>query len=429
MSLATRGSLLLVGVTLTALGPFGVASYWRAAAEQRIAGETAAALLACGLDAHLKSTRTATAGAAVVELAKAGSRIRWAAACERSGTCIEFVRRFAIPAETIAAQIDFDRRQATLRPFELPGQAPGGLQLLTIADGRPDVLLAAVVELDTDTAAAARAADIALVAGPAAALLLGVLVLRYAIVRPVRRLSTGVEQAETALRACTAGDAIPAELAALVQRVQESEQELSRWRGEAGALRQSLERRLEARTADVTRALRQAERAADTDPLTQLANRRVLERELPGMFATQRANGDELSVIWFDVDNFKPFNDRRGHAAGDELVCFAARLLCSAARREGDLAVRYGGDEFVLVLRGTALHEAAYIARRLARLFDQHVRTLGDVPAPPGLSAGVASLQRSAPRDAAHLLSIADAAMYEAKRSARDVVTADRTPR
>jgi diguanylate cyclase (GGDEF)-like protein len=166
------------------------------------------------------------------------------------------------------------------------------------------------------------------------------------------------------------------------------------------------------RIARLSTARREAERAlhrlATSDPLTGLPNRAACVDRL-GL--ELRAGGDDLAVLFCDLDGFKPVNDRLGHAAGDDLLVAVAEHL-RADLRGGDLVSRFGGDEFVIICRGPDAVEAvterihALVARDLAAGGEQ-VRI--------GVSVGVAHVRPGDGTD--DLLTRADLAMYEAKKS------------
>ena len=209
----------------------------------------------------------------------------------------------------------------------------------------------------------------------------------------------------------------------MAQSLAETHNELQRWRVEATQWRHTVEERVDARTRQATQAQRRAEREADTDALTQLANRRAFERDGPALFDAELQAGSELTLIMLDVDGLKRFNDTLGHPAGDKLLMFVGELLRATVRRGNDRAVRYGGDEFALVLPGTTAAQACGVAQRLSALFAQWARTLTGVEPPPGLSAGVAGLRESQAGSWPDLVQAADEALYWARRQGRRVAS------
>lgn len=147
--------------------------------------------------------------------------------------------------------------------------------------------------------------------------------------------------------------------------------------------------------------------AARTDPLTGLANRRALVAALEGALLRRRT---PLTVVYFDLDDFKGTNDRDGHAAGDALLRRVATALRGACRNR-DVAARVGGDEFVLLLDGSDAEDAqAVVERALAALRSAEVRTT--------LSVGIFGVADDE-RDAETVLAGADRLMYESKRSGK----------
>jgi diguanylate cyclase (GGDEF)-like protein len=160
------------------------------------------------------------------------------------------------------------------------------------------------------------------------------------------------------------------------------------------------------------------------DPLTGLYNRRYLDESLQREVVRCQRRGLPLAVLMLDVDHFKAFNDGNGHAAGDALLAAIARTLQSCTRSE-DLACRYGGEEFTVVLVDTDAADAMARAEQIRGAIEstavQHLkRTLGPCTASVGLA--VLSDTATTPSE---LLEQADAALYRAKAGGRNrVVTA-----
>ena len=167
-------------------------------------------------------------------------------------------------------------------------------------------------------------------------------------------------------------------------------------------------------------ALTDAQRRAQTDPLTGVLNRRSLIEHLDAASVRAQARGLPLSVLFIDLDHFKQINDSYGHAAGD--ACLAAIIPAMHAElRQSDVIGRYGGEEFVVILSGADAAAAHPIAERICRRVAE-VRIDGFVP-PIHLtcSIGVAASDTLGVWGQ-HLLSQADTAQYAAKRSGRNQV-------
>jgi diguanylate cyclase (GGDEF)-like protein len=157
------------------------------------------------------------------------------------------------------------------------------------------------------------------------------------------------------------------------------------------------------------------------DPLTGLFNRRYLSESLGREIARCHRRGLPLSVLAFDLDHFKAFNDNFGHAAGDAVLFAFARVLAGGSRHE-DIACRQGGEEFVLICpemdRQVALRRALELMAQLASLQVLHE---GRRLPPLTTSIGLALLPEHG-RTPAELLAQADAALYEAKARGRNRV-------
>ncbi len=165
---------------------------------------------------------------------------------------------------------------------------------------------------------------------------------------------------------------------------------------------------------------RLVERQALVDSLTGLANRRSVEETLRSELARAARFGDEVCVVFADLDFFKDVNDRYGHAAGDEVLkAFAVALRETV--RESDVAGRWGGEEFALVLTGTGSIGGAHLAER-ARAAIEACKVLMPTGEEVSVTAsfGVAAYPDS--RELGELLAAADSALYEAKHAGRNRV-------
>ncbi len=166
---------------------------------------------------------------------------------------------------------------------------------------------------------------------------------------------------------------------------------------------------------------------AETDSLTGLANRRMFDERLDEEIDRARRHGTHLALVLVDLDDFKQVNDRYGHQAGDEVLRGAAGVLGSSLR-ELDLAARFGGEEFALILPGTTRAGARRVAEQVREAF-----ALVAVDGPDGkpihatASFGVAEFPACPGIDA--LIAAADSALYAAKRAGKNrVVTGDDDP-
>lgn len=157
-------------------------------------------------------------------------------------------------------------------------------------------------------------------------------------------------------------------------------------------------------------------RLALHDPLTGLANRRLLGMELERNFALAKRYARPLSCLMLDLDHFKRYNDANGHVAGDELLRAVARAIASSLR-ETDITARYGGEEFCVLLPETGLESAVIVAERVR----EAVRGVGITA-----SLGAASYGRGLALST-DLVEAADRALYMAKEAGRDRVVAAKT--
>src|SRR4051794_28529672 len=164
-------------------------------------------------------------------------------------------------------------------------------------------------------------------------------------------------------------------------------------------------------------------RQAITDDLTGLANHRRLQELLAASVDTHERTGTPVSLVLFDLDDFKLVNDSHGHQTGDVVLRAVAQCLRSNVRG-GDEAARYGGEELAIVLADSGLDRAQRVADDLrARIEALSLRDPDDEPLRVTVSGGVATLCRETPTATA-LIAAADEALYEAKAAGKNRVRA-----
>jgi diguanylate cyclase (GGDEF)-like protein len=195
----------------------------------------------------------------------------------------------------------------------------------------------------------------------------------------------------------------------------------------AGAIRLALlNRRLSEATRQLSAANAELERLSLVDPLTGVANRRRFDAALALEWRRQARARRSLALVLLDVDCFKAYNDRLGHPAGDACLRRLGELLARKVQRAGDLAARFGGEEFAVLLHdadaGTASGFAAQLRDELLALALPHpASTVAPIVT---ASFGVAAAVPRSSDDPASLVSAADRALYAAKQAGRDRVAA-----
>ena len=159
---------------------------------------------------------------------------------------------------------------------------------------------------------------------------------------------------------------------------------------------------------------------AMTDGLTGLFNRHYFEKTLERELNQARRSEKDLSLIVFDVDFFKKYNDRYGHQSGDGCLIAVAGAIKESLRRESDWAVRFGGEEFVVILPGTELEGAKLMAEKIMEAVRRLRIPHEDSTVGPflTLSAGIASSREV--EDSVQLFNLADQNLYAAKNAGRD---------
>jgi diguanylate cyclase (GGDEF)-like protein len=160
------------------------------------------------------------------------------------------------------------------------------------------------------------------------------------------------------------------------------------------------------------------QRQATVDDLTGLYNHRFLVDSLGQQVALAERLGASLAILMLDIDHFKLLNDTHGHHAGDLALSAFARTLINNVRR-ADLAARYGGEEFVVVMPNTSAEEAFMVAEKIRLAVEgTDVRLPGRQDVRLAVSIGVAAYPEHT-KSASELFSLADDALYRAKRTGR----------
>lgn len=157
------------------------------------------------------------------------------------------------------------------------------------------------------------------------------------------------------------------------------------------------------------------------DSISGLANRRYLGERLAQELAFARRHSQPLSVVMFDIDDFHKVNEADGRAAGDALIRAMAEVLQKDSRIE-DVVTRYGGDQFVVVMRASTAEQSSIYAERVCKQLRTRTFAVGDVPLRISMSVGIASYEpgRFEIDDLQKLLDRADAAVYQAKSEGKD---------
>lgn len=283
-----------------------------------------------------------------------------------------------------------------------------GIDVLGSLKEVPRVGWAVMAEIPTDAAyhQVRRFRDMTLAI--VAVLLLAVTAIAYylalIIVRPLERLTKGaaeVAEGDLAVDLPTAKGEV-GELTYvfnhMVGRLRQSRQQLD-------AVNETLRERNE-----------ELERLSASDSLTGLSNRRILTQRLSEELLRAQRQNHSFTVVMLDVDHFKKYNDAHGHPAGDEVLKRVANILRTSTRA-GDCTARYGGEEFAVLLSGKGAEEAVQLAERIRQRVAEEEFTAGRIT----ISAGIAEFPDHG-HTAEAVISSADEALYEAKRSGRNRV-------
>ena len=165
-----------------------------------------------------------------------------------------------------------------------------------------------------------------------------------------------------------------------------------------------------------------------TDPLTGLGNRKYFDRSLEAAVAKALESSEPLSLLMFDIDYFKSFNDSYGHLTGDQVLRLVGMSLKQSIKGQ-DITARYGGEEFAVVLPNTALRQALTVAdhiRRAVMSKELKKKSTGEILGRVTISVGVSMLKPGDDMDS--LIERADACLYAAKRAGRNRVVCEADP-
>jgi diguanylate cyclase len=165
-----------------------------------------------------------------------------------------------------------------------------------------------------------------------------------------------------------------------------------------------------------------------TDPLTGLGNRKYFDRMIKMAVQNAVASNEPLSLLMFDIDHFKSFNDSYGHLTGDQVLRLVGMSLRQTIKGQ-DITARYGGEEFAVVLPNTALRQALTVAdhiRRAVMAKELKKKSTGEILGRVTISVGVSVLKAGDDTDA--LIERADSCLYAAKRNGRNRVVCEIDP-
>lgn len=170
--------------------------------------------------------------------------------------------------------------------------------------------------------------------------------------------------------------------------------------------------------------LSRRERSEDAliDPLTDLGNRRFAHSQIPSLIAAAQAGGSSLGVVFLDIDEFKTVNDTQGHSIGDSVLRMVGQSLANGLRA-ADMPVRWGGEEFLVLLPGVSSEILATLAERLRMLVEHSWIQVGDTQVRVTVSVGAVMVRPGETFDEA--LDRADRLMYQSKAAGRNVVTTE----
>lgn len=182
---------------------------------------------------------------------------------------------------------------------------------------------------------------------------------------------------------------------------------------------QQASREISLKNQQLRDSLQKLQQMAATDPLTGLYNRRHFGEVLERSFAEAARFNHDLACIMLDLDGFKKLNDTLGHQFGDKILQVSAKVI-TWNLRVMDIAARYGGDEFVILLPHASADLATSVGDRIHSQFLLQMKSLVPPHLSLTISMGIASVQHNRPPNSDHLVALADEALYEAKRKGKN---------
>jgi len=260
------------------------------------------------------------------------------------------------------------------------------------------------------------------IAGLSIALLFAILLARW-ITLPINQLAKSAVALKISSFKGSISDAdinSPREIQQLTHTIQDLTNGFKESQKINHELNQSLESRIEQATKDLKLANAHLERVASIDDLTEMANRRRINQELEYIHETSFSENNQYALLLCDLDRFKLVNDNFGHHIGDRVLQVFSKKA-PRELREGDMIGRWGGEEFLCILNDTSPEEAFNTAERIRNAIDQTLTFDDNLKVEMSVSIGVASYPSCGP-SLDLMLSNADAALYEAKRSGRNRV-------
>lgn len=231
--------------------------------------------------------------------------------------------------------------------------------------------------------------------------------------------------------ASLSGAAKELSLAKQAEQIKSIIESLLRSTGEMRESNKTLEDRLilaKSEISNLQQSLEAIRAESLTDPLTGLGNRKYFDRMIGMAVQSALASGEPLSLLLFDIDHFKSFNDSYGHLTGDQVLRLVGLSLKQTIKGQ-DITARYGGEEFAVVLPNTALRQALTVAdhiRRAVMAKELKKKSTGEILGRVTISVGVSMLKQGDDTEA--LIERADACLYAAKRNGRNRVICEVDP-